>query len=51
MENNTDKEQELSAAQVKVETPWFKLFLDEIGWREVIVVALVLMSVVYIVKG
>ncbi len=38
-------------ARVDVQTPWFKLFVDEISWKEVLVVAMVLLAIVYIVKG
>lgn len=36
--------------RVDVETPWFKLMVDQISWKEVIVVAMVLFTVVYIMK-
>jgi hypothetical protein len=38
-------------ARVDVQTPWFKLFVDEISWKEVLVVAMVLLTIVYLVKG
>ena len=38
-------------ARVDVKTPWFKLAVDNIDWKEVIVVAMVLITIVYLVKG
>jgi len=38
-------------ARVDVQTPWFKLFVDQITWKEVVVVAMVLLAIVYLVKG
>ena len=38
-------------ARVDVKTPWFKLAVDNIDWKEVIVVAMVLIAIVYLVKG
>ncbi len=38
-------------ARVDVQTPWFKLFVDQTTWKEVVVVAMVLLAIVYLVKG
>lgn len=38
-------------ARVDVKTPWFKLAIDNINWKEILVVAMVLLAVVYIIKG
>ena len=37
--------------KVDVQTPWFKLVVDKIDWKELIVVAMVLLTIVYLVKG
>lgn len=37
--------------RVDVQTPWFKLMVDKITWKEVLVVAMVLATVIYLVKG
>ena len=38
-------------ARVDVQTPWFKLAVDKIDWKEVLVVAMVLATVIYLVKS
>lgn len=38
-------------ARVDIKTPWFKLAVDNIDWKEVLVVAMVLVTVVYLVKS
>jgi hypothetical protein len=45
-----DKDDDLRA-RVDVQTPWFKMFVDEISWKEVLVVAMILLTIVYLVKG
>lgn len=37
--------------RVDVQTPWFKMVVEKIDWKEVIVVAMVLVAIVYLVKG
>ena len=37
--------------RVDIQTPWFKLMVDKITWKEVLVVAMVLLAIVYIVKA
>lgn len=37
-------------ARVSVQTPWFKLFVDQIDWKEVVVVGMVLLTTVYLVR-
>jgi hypothetical protein len=38
-------------ARVDVKTPWFNLIVEKIDWKEVMVVAMVLLTIVYLVKG
>ena len=38
-------------ARVDVKTPWFKLAVDNMDWKEVLIVAMVLATVIYLVKG
>ena len=45
MEDNNER------ARVDVKTPWFKLVIDNIDWKEILVVAMVLLTVIYIIKG
>lgn len=47
--NNSDNDD--IRERVAVETPWFKLFVDSVSWREILVVAMVLVTVVYLIKG
>jgi hypothetical protein len=37
--------------QVEVVSPWFKLKIDDISWKTIVVVAMILGSIVYIIKG
>ena len=37
--------------QVEVESPWFKLKLDDISWKTIVIVGMILGSIVYIIKG
>ena len=45
-----DKDDEVRA-RVDVQTPWFKLFVDDISWKEVLVVLIVLLTIIYLIKG
>lgn len=45
-----NKDQEMLKS-VEVKAPWFNLKVDDIDWKTVIVVAMVLAAIVYIVKG
>lgn len=47
MENNNNNLRE----RVAVETPWFKLVVDKVSYKEILVVTMVLVAVVYLVKG
>ena len=38
-------------ARVDVKTPWFSLIVEKIDWKEVMVVAMVLLTIIYLVKG
>lgn len=37
--------------RLEVQTPWFKLFVDNIGWRELVAIGMILLSITYIIKG
>ena len=37
--------------RVEVKTPWFGMKIDEIDWKTVLIVAMILAAVVYIIKG
>lgn len=37
--------------QVEVSSPWFKMKIDDISWKTIIIVAMILASIVYMVKG
>jgi hypothetical protein len=37
--------------QVEVESPWFKLKIDDISWKTIVIVGMILGSIVYIIKG
>lgn len=37
--------------RVEVKTPWFRMTADDIDWKTVVVVAMILAAVVYIIKG
>lgn len=47
MEN---KEQEMLQS-VEVKAPWFKIRVDDIDWKTIIVVAMILGTIIYIIKG
>ena len=36
---------------VQVSSPWFKMKIEDIGWKTIIVVAMLLAAIVYMVKG
>lgn len=38
-------------ADVEVSSPWFKMKLEDIDWKTIIVVAMILSTIVYLVKG
>jgi hypothetical protein len=46
-QNNEDVER----ADVEVSSPWFKMKLEDIDWKTVVVVAMILLTIVYLVKG
>lgn len=37
--------------RVEVSSPWFKMKIDDISWKTIIVVGMILASLVYLVKG
>ena len=37
--------------QVEVESPWFKLKIDDISWKTIVIVGMILGSIVYIING
>ena len=47
---NIMQEDDEVRARVDIKTPWFKLAVDKIDWKEVLIVAMVLATVIYIVK-
>jgi hypothetical protein len=44
--NNTDE-----LEKVEVSSPWFKMKIDDISWKTIIVVGMILSSIVYLIKG
>lgn len=51
MQNKIEEDDNSERNSVRVDTPWFKLFVDKIDWKEVLVVAMVLLTIVYLVRG
>lgn len=45
------KHDEEMLKSVEVKAPWFKIKVEDIDWKTVIVVAMVLAAIVYIIKG
>jgi hypothetical protein len=37
--------------RVEVSSPWFKMKIDDISWKTIIVVGMILASIVYLIKG
>jgi hypothetical protein len=37
--------------KVEVSSPWFKLKIDDISWKTIVVLGMILASIVYLVKG
>lgn len=37
--------------RVEVSSPWFKMKIDDISWKTIIIVGMILASIVYLVKG
>ena len=37
--------------QVEVESPWFKMKMEDISWKTIVIVGMILASIVYIIKG
>ena len=50
LDPNTQQEV-LEDSSVEVSSPWFKMKLEDINWKVVIVVGMILASIVYIIKG
>jgi len=53
MDPNTQQEQLLERS-VEVSSPWFKMKLDDMDWKSVLVVAMILgtiVTIVYILHG
>ncbi len=36
---------------VEVSSPWFKMKIDDISWKTIVIVGMILVSIVYIIKG
>lgn len=52
--NNIDekiKQDNDERADVEVSSPWFKMKIEDIDWKTIIVVGMILASIVYLVKG
>lgn len=45
-QNNNDER-----ADVEVSSPWFKMKLEDIDWKTIIIVAMILSTIAYLVKG
>ena len=37
--------------KVEVSSPWFKMKIDDISWKTIVIIAMILFSIVYMVKG
>lgn len=54
MKLDPNTQQEVERASVDVSSPWFKMKLDDLDWKTVFVVAMILgtiVSIVYILHG
>lgn len=49
--NNINQSNDDDRADVEVSSPWFKMKLEDIDWKTIIVVAMILSTIVYLVKG
>lgn len=49
--NKINENKDDERADVEVSSPWFKMKLEDIDWKTIIVVAMILSTIVYIVKG
>ena len=47
----SQQEQDVKESKVEVDSPWFKLKLEDIDWKVILVVAMILCTIVYLVKG
>ena len=50
----TDKQKQCEVdevEQVEVESPWFKMKIEDISWKTIVVLGMILASIVYIIKG
>lgn len=36
---------------VEVSSPWFKMKIDDISWKTIVIVGMILAAIVYIIKG
>jgi hypothetical protein len=55
MKNNEvvkdNKEAKDEMYDVHVSSPWFKMKIDDISWKTIIIVGMILGAIVYIIKG
>jgi hypothetical protein len=51
MNNINQSNNDTERADVEVSIPWFKMKLEDIDWKTVIVVAMILSTIIYLVKG
>jgi hypothetical protein len=51
MNNINQSNNDTERADVEVSSPWFKMKLEDIDWKTVIVVAMILSTIIYLVKG
>ena len=51
LDPNTQQQDEPLESSVEVSSPQFKMKLEDINWKVVIVVGMILASIVYIIKG
>lgn len=49
--DNMQQAQTDEKEQVEVQSPWFKLKIEDISWKTIIIVGMILGSIVYIIKG
>ena len=49
--DNMQQSQTDEKEQVEVQSPWFKLKIEDISWKTIVVVGMILGSIVYIIKG
>ena len=47
----TDNNKNQELYDVQVSSPWFKMKIDDISWKTIIVVGMILFSIVYLIKG